>query len=948
MTLRNLFCRMSALRDGGANTPARVSSRRQALAQQEWLRHAAQAPAAELVAELNSTPEGLSSENVDEAREFWGANNCGTATEKPLPLRFLAAFADPFTYILVVIAAVSILTDWAFAEPGARDLTTPIIIGVMVLVSGTLRFVQDERSSVAASELAGLVESCAMVERDGDGGNETPIDEIVVGDVIHLSSGDVVPADLRIISARDLFVSQASLTGESDPLEKVANPSDMAKAGTARSDSDAGVGIELTLTDLPTLALMGSTVISGNGRGIVVATGARTMFGEATGTLAGRTRRTAFDEGVASTSRLLMRLMFAVLPAVFALSCVTKGNWIDALLFSLSVAVGLTPEMLPMLVTTCLGKGAVDLSREHVIVKRLDAVQDLGGIDILCTDKTGTLTEDRVVLERYLDVCGNNDERVLAYAFLNSFFGTGVKNLVDRAVIDRARLEPAIASGNGDGRSVGVTAHYNAKTRADDLAGRYYAVDELPFDFERRRLSVVVGDEAGHTLMITKGAIEEVLSVCSTAEMDGRVVGLTGDLAAQVLERAETLANEGMRVLGVAAHREPAGGRTLTVADERDMTLVGLLALLDPPKASSATAIEALASRGVATKVLTGDSARVAAHVCGRIGIDAARVLSGADVERMDDAQLTTAAREASVFAKLSPAQKARVVRVLRADGHAVGYMGDGVNDAAAMRESDCAISVDSAVDVAREAADIILLEKDLMVLERGIEAGRRTYANMIKYVKMTVSSNFGNIVSVLVAAAFLPFLPMTAVQLLALNLIYDLTCCALPWDNVDDEMVSRPCGWDAGEIKRFMLAFGPLSSIFDILTFVGLFFLVCPAVAGGPWGALDEAGRTLFAGIFQAGWFIESMWTQTLVVHLIRTGRTPFVQSRAARPLLAGGIAGIAAVTVLPFTPAGALLDLTSPGLGFFGLLAAMVCGYVATILIARRHYVRRNGKLL
>ena len=921
MTLRNLFDRVG----NRAEKPARKAAR--AAAQQDWLRHSAAADKDELFAELNTCEEGLAADQVEAAREFHGPNAFARSAKKSLPLRFLAAFADPFTYILIFIAAVSVLTDWVFATGSERDLSTPLIIGIMVLVSGVLRFVQDEKSSVAAEALAEMVESTAEVERDGDGGNETPIDEIVVGDVVHLSSGDVVPADLRIFAARDLFVSQASLTGESEPIEK----------RPALADGDGAEGT--ALTDLADLAFMGSTVISGNARGVVVATGARTMFGEATGTLAGRKRETSFDAGIGSTSKLLMRLMLVMLPIVFLASGITKGDWVDALLFSLSVAVGLTPEMLPMLVTTCLGKGAVDLSHDRVIVKRLDAIQDLGAVDVLCTDKTGTLTEDRIVLERHLDVNGREDARVLRYAFLNSYFSTGVKNLIDNAIVDRA-----LAEGTDE---VGAVTNGTAVT-AEELAERYHGIDELPFDFDRRRLSVVVGDAHGRTRMVTKGALEEVMAVCSAVEIDGQVLPLTDELVATVTARGAALSDEGMRVLGVARKDDPAGAGSLTADDERDMVLIGYLAFLDPPKESSAAAVRALAAHGVATKVLTGDSPRVAAHVCRAIGIPAERVLTGVDVEGMDDEQLAGAVQETSIFAKLSPAQKARVVRVLRGLGHAVAYMGDGVNDAAAMRESDCGISVDSAVDVAREAADIILLEKDLMVLEHGIECGRRTYANMIKYVKMTVSSNFGNIFSVLVAATLLPFLPMTAVQLLLLNLIYDLTCTAMPWDNVDDSMVEKPCRWNTASIKDFMVSFGPLSSVFDILTFAALFFWVCPAVAGGAWGTLDAAGQALFAGTFQAGWFIESMWTQTLVIHLIRTERVPFTGSRASLPLVALGAAGIAAATALPFTALGETLDFCAPGPLFALVLCGAVVGYTCLVCLVKKLYIRRNGSLL
>ncbi len=711
-----------------------------------------------------------------------------------------------------------------------------------MLVSGVLRFVQDEKSTVAAESLAEMVESTAEVERDGDGGNETPIDEIV-GDVIHLSSGDIVPADLRIFAARDLFVSQASLTGESEPIEKRAS---LDVTGLEGLDVAA-----TAITDLSDLAFMGSTVISGNARGVVVATGARTMFGEATGTLVGRKRETSFDVGIKSTSRLLMRLMLIMLPVVFVISGVTKGDWVDALLFSLSVAVGLTPEMLPMLVTTCLGKGAIDLSHSRVIVKRLDSIQDLGAIDVLCTDKTGTLTEDRIVLERHLDVNGREDARVLRYAFLNSYFSTSVKNLVDNAIIERALAE-------GTDEVDAVTK--GAPVTAEELAEYYHGIDELPLDFERRRLSVVVGDARGRTRMVTKGALEEVLGICSRVEVDGQVLPLTDELAEKVISRGADLADEGMRVLGVARKDNPAGTGILTVDDERDMVLIGYLAFLDPPKESSAAAVKALLEHGVETKVLTGDSA----------------------------------------------------------------------------------------VDEAREAADIILLEKDLMVLERGIECGRRTYTNMIKYVKITVSSNFGNIASVLVAAALLPFLPMTAVQLLLLNLIYDLTCTAIPWDNVDEDAIRSPRRWDTASVRRFMVAFGPLSSIFNILTFAVLFFFVCPAVAGGAWGALDATGQALFVGTFQAGWFVESMWTQTLVVHLIRTEKTPFVGSCASLPLVMLGSMGIAVATLLPASALGATLDFCSLPVVFWGVLAAMVLGYAAIVSCMKKVYLSRNDSLL
>ena len=883
----------------------------------DWLRHVASISPDELLAEIGTRASGLTEEEVAQMRAFWGENSLG-GTERPsLPRRVLAAFLDPFTGILVFIAVVSVLTDWVFARPGARDLTTPAIIAIMVLVSGALRFVQNKRSSDAASALAEMVETTCCVERAGSGRVELPVDELVVGDVVHLSSGDLVPADLRLIFSRDLFVSQSALTGESESVEK-------------HRELSAGDASSASVTDLDDLAFLGSSVISGAATGVVVATGAATLIGETASGLSsaeGRGRTTASGEGVARTSRLLVVLMLVMVPAVVLVSGLTKGNWVDAVLFSLSVAVGLTPEMLPVLVTCCLGKGAVDLSRDRVIVKRLDAVSDLGAIDVLCCDKTGTLTEDRVALERHLDVRGAEDPGVLRAAFVNSFFGTGVKNLIDSAILRRAlELDPSV----------------------EELCERYDLVDELPFDFERRRLSVVVGDGTGETLMICKGALEEVLDACAFAELDGRAVPLSASLADDVTARAEALATQGMRVLGVALRESPEGVGRLTVADEKNMTLVGLLAFLDPPKASAAEAVAALAEHGVETKVLTGDSPRVAAHVCRAIGIPAGDVLTGSEVEALDDEALARRLRDLSVLAKLSPSQKARVVSVLRGEGRSVGFMGDGVNDAAAMAASDCGISVDSAVDVAREAADLILLEKDLLVLEHGIVCGRRTLANMTKYVKMTVSSNFGNIFSVLAASLLLPFLPMSAVQLLLLNLVYDLTCTAIPWDGVDDELVRAPRRWDSASIRRFMVALGPVSSVFDLLTFAALFFVVCPGVAGGPWGALGDAGRALFVATFQAGWLVESMWTQTLAVHLVRTQRAPFVESRAAAPLTALGVTGVALVTALPFTPLGEALDLAPLPLPYFALLAGIVGLYAAVLLLARGRFVRRNGTLL
>ena len=882
--------------------------------QTTWLSYLAAAEVDTLYDELKTRRAGLTPEEVEASREEHGANRMAEAQRTPAVVRFLQACGDPFVLILLALGVVSFATDVVFAAPGTKDPATPLLIAAMALVSVVLRFVQETRGADAAAALAESIETTCCVERQGSGRIEIPLDEVVVGDVVHLAAGDIIPADLRIVAARDLFVGQSALTGESDAIEKRPTPTD-------------GMVPPLEATNL---AFLGTTVISGTGVGIAVRVGEETELGSIAARLESSQKDTAYNRGIRDVSLLLVRLMLVVVPIVFGINVLTKGNWLDALLFSLSVAVGLTPEMLPMIVTTCLAKGAVDLSRGRVIVKRLDAIQNLGSIDMLCSDKTGTLTEDRVVLELHLDVEGREDARVLRHAFLNSHFETGMLNLIDMAIIRCAHEETGLDD--------------------DALVESNFLVDELPFDYERRRVSVVVGDEDGRTTMITKGALEEIISICSTVELGGRVFSLTDELAREVLERGQALSDDGMRVLGVSRKDDPAGVGALTVDDEREMTLIGYLAFLDPPKEDAGTAIKALADHGVGTKVLTGDSTRVAVHVCGELGLNVDGALDGAQVELLSDEALREAVETTTVFAKLSPDQKVRVVEALKANGHVVGFMGDGVNDAAAMRAADCGVSVDTGADVAKEAADIILLEKDLMVLEHGVETGRRTFANMNKYVKMTASSNFGNVFSVLVASAFLPFLPMSAVQLLFLNFVYDLTCTAMPWDTVDDESLRGPRTWDSGSISSFMRWFGPISSVFDVVTFALLFLVVCPAVCGGSWASLagDAAAQARFAGTFQAGWLLESMVTQVLAVHMLRTERVPFLESRAAWQITALGIMGIVVAAIMCCTPLGYVIDLAVLPVRAVVAVVLVAAAYAACVLLVRKAYVARHGSLL
>lgn len=876
---------------------------------------------------LDATANGLTVEQATERLNAVGPNTI-EATTKTLARRIADAFIDPFAGILAALALVSLYIDVLAVPEPQRDPSAVIVIGIMLLVSGGMKFIQEARSGNAAEALKDLVSNTCTALRDGER-IKIPFDELVPGDVIRLSAGDMVPADARVITARDLFVIESALTGESEAVEKTA-------AVTVVESAD---GSALPLSACRNIVFTGTSVQNGTAMALVVATGSDTYLGGIAKMLSGRGEKSAFDRGVSSVSMLLVRLMLVMAPAVFAINAATKGNVIDALLFATSVAVGITPQMLPVIVTTSLSQGAKDLARRQVIVKELPAIQNLGAMNVLCCDKTGTLTEDRIVLERYLNTDGNEDARVLRHAFLNSFFQTGLKNLIDLAVIDRADVTPSTVMPDS--------------MLGQSLRDRYTKVDEVPFDFSRRRLSVVVADAQGKTQMVTKGAAEETLDICSFVEVDGIAQPLTEDKLAQIRQQVAGLNAEGLRVIAVAQKTNPRCVGEFGIADECDMVLMGFLAFLDPPKASAAGAVATLEAKGVAVKVLTGDNDRVAATVCEQIGIDASNVLLGSEIDALDDAELAERAEKAHLFAKLSPLQKARLVRVMRELlGHTVGFMGDGINDAAAMRASDCGISVDSAVDIAKESADIILLQKDLGVLERGIIEGRRTYGNLLKYLKTTVSSNFGNVLSVTVASLFLPFLPMSALQLVLLSLVYEIVCIALPWDTVDDAWTARPRAWDAASIKGFMLELGPVSSLFDIVTFAALFFVVCPAAVDASWSELaaagDVAGMATFAALFQSGWFVESMWSQTLVVHMLRSPHLPSPRDHAAPALCVLTVLGLALVTWLSASPIADALGLMPLPTSFFGLLIGIVTAYIALTQLAKRRYIARHGELL
>lgn len=887
----------------------------------ERLLFAAGHTGAEALSMLGSRECGLKTAETEKSRREYGINRVSREKQTSLVKRIFQAFINPFTAILLILAGVSAYTDIVLAGEGERNAVTVLIIGTMVLISGILRFSQETKSGNAARRLSEMICSTVCVMRLPDSGGaamteEIPMEELVAGDIVLLSAGDMIPADVRILSAKDLFVSQSALTGESEPVEKLA----------ARETE------EKALTEYACLAFMGSNCISGSARAVAVAVGDSTLLGAQARALTQEGGKSSFEKGVNSVSWILIRFMLCMVPVVLFLNGFTKGNWMNAALFAISIAVGLTPEMLPMIVTTCLAKGAVAMSGKKVIIRNLNAIQNLGAMDILCTDKTGTLTRDKVVLEYHMNLAGKEDDRVLRHAFLNSFYQTGLKNLMDIAIMEKAE-ELALTNAQLAG-----------------LDREYTKTDEIPFDFGRRRMSVVVTDRSGKTQMITKGAVEEMLAISSYVDYQGEILPLTEERKNMVLKKADEFNAGGLRVIAVAQKTNPSPAGAFSVRDEADMVLIGYLAFLDPPKETTAAALKALNHCGVAVKILTGDNEKVTGAVCSQVGMDAKNILLGSKLDAMSDEELFQEAERTAVFAKLSPDQKARVVRVLRENGHVVGYMGDGINDAAAMKASDAGISVDTAVDIARESADVVLLEKDLLVLEDGIREGRKIYGNMIKYIKMTASSNFGNMFSVLAASAFLPFLPMASIQLILLNLIYDISCTAIPWDNVDEEFLQRPRTWDASDLGRFMLVMGPTSSVFDILTFLLMYFIICPAMCGGLYyhQIADPAMQLVFTAVFQAGWFVESMWSQTLVIHMIRTQKIPFLQSRASLPVTLLTFAGIGILTAVPFTPVGSAIGLAAlPGIYFVFLCIIVVC-YMLVATAAKRFYVKRYGELL
>lgn len=865
----------------------------------------------------NSSPSGLFEHDALERLQRYGPNEVSHDKAPHVIVQFLLTFKNPFVFVLLVLAVMNYVLDIRVAEPEDRSWIAVIILLTMVLLSSLLRFFQEYRSNQAAERLKSLVRTTTSVKRRLSDSSKSVAREIamrnlVVGDIVTLQAGDMIPADVRLLESRDLFISQAVLTGESIPVEKYDTLGDV-------SQKSANAVNQKTVDplDLDDICFMGTNVVSGTATAVVVATGANTYFGSLAKNVVSQKRsETSFDRGVASVSWLLIRFMLVMVPLVYVINGWTNGDWMSALAFSLAVAVGLTPEMLPMIVSANLAKGAIEMARRKVVVKRLNSVQNFGAMDVLCTDKTGTLTQDKIILERHLDIHGNKDESILQLAWLNSFHQSGQKNLMDIAVV----------------------SHADERGPSAKLL-QYSKIDEMPFDFVRRRLSVIVQDQAGSQMMVSKGAVEEMLSVCTHVQEGNTLHILDEKARANLLQKSQEYNEEGYRVLVVATRQIAAADAKpqYKTADEAGLIVRGFLTFFDPPKDSAAPAIRALQEHGVAVKVLTGDNAIVTLKVCRDVGLDPGIPLLGNEIATMDDQRLNEAVKYTTVFAKLTPIQKSRVVKAFQANGHTVGFLGDGINDAAALRDADVGISVDSGADIAKETADIILLEKNLMVLEKGVITGRQTFGNILKYLNLTASSNFGNVFSVLVASALLPWEPMLAVHLLIQNLIYDISQMTLPWDKMDEDFLKKPRKWETPNIRRFMLWLGPTSSVFDMTTFV----LMWTVYGAGALYATNggDAGQS----IMNSGWFIVGLVSQTMVVHMLRTRKIPFFQSTASLPVLLSTSIAILIGCYLPFSPLAPALGFVTLDLSYFYWLVATMVGYMTLTQIVKTIYIRR-----
>lgn len=874
-------------------------------------KYAYQEPA-QICKELGISPQGLTQEQAAHMGQAFGENVFAAPREDTMLRRLRRAFLNPFSSILCVLGILSLGTDVFLSSDSGRNVSTAVIIFSMILISGSIRLIQELRAKNAARQLDRLIHERITVRREGEL-LEIPAEKLVVGDIVLLSAGDRVPADIRLTKVTDLFVSQAAITGESAILEK--------------SNRTLGYGSPETLTQLENLVFMATTVISGKGEGIVLAVGKDTLYGSFAKSDA--EDKTSFQQGASSIAWVMIRFIAVLVPSVFLLLGITGGNWLQSFAFALSVAVGLMPEMLPMVITACLARGSLSMSRKQTIIKDIDAMQGFGSMDVLCMDKTGTLTNESILLEYYMDVLGNESGETLDLAFLNSIYHSGVRNPIDNA-IRACQTMP------------GREAHFR------QLLAEHQKVDEIPFDYARKIVSTLVTGPDGENQLIIKGDIAHIISRCGHVAYRGKVLPMESG-AQSVSSVVNEMLQDGMKVIAVA--RKNVGRQSqITPADEGDMILVGYLAFFDAPKKTAKASIQALKRLKVTPKILTGDQTDVAVSICRRVGIPSETVLTGGELDEMTDSELRAAVEKIHVFAELTPGQKVRLVSVLEQNGHTVGFLGDGINDIPALCEANVGISVDTAVDAAKDAADVVLLQKDLGVLEQGILEGRKTFTNMLKYIKITASSNFGNILSIVCASAFLPFLPMTALQLLLLNLLYDVLCIILPWDNVDEEETLSPRDWSGKNLGRFMRSFGPISSLFDIATFLFLYYVLCPMLCGGVTylHLTDPALQLQYVALFQTGWFLESMWTQVLILHFLRTRKIPFLQSRPSLPVICTTLAGIALFTGIPFTKAASLFGLTELPHRYFGFLLIVALLYMLLTTVVKAFYQKKYRELI
>lgn len=860
----------------------------------------AHAPWQDTMTDLNTGENGLDEEQVSEYRLKYGSNNMMESKPDSMFYRLRRAFINPFSIILFVLGMISFATELIMDTDFSHNYSTAIIIFCMLSLSGVVRFVQEMKAKKVSDSLFDMVNTESTVRRNGEWVSVSSTD-VVVGDIVHLRAGDRVPAELRISKANDLFMSQSILTGESAILEKTE---DMLTEQNVYS-----------YAGYKNIAFAGSAVIGGTGEGIVLAVGSDTVFGGIKDKASDK--RNSFNKGATSIATVLIRFMCVLVPVVFIATGVTQGDWGTSLLFALSVGVGLTPELLPMVVNACLAKGSASMGRKQTIVKNISAMQGFGSMDVLCVDKTGTLTGDQIILEYYMDILGNESSQVLEYSYLNSVFHSGVKNHLDEAIL-KCREMP------------GKENYFEKlKMHIDKL-------DEIPFDYDRKMVSVLV-KQNDENIILVKGSVDSVVSRCRYVSFKGKVIPMDETKSESVHAVVDEMLDDGMKVLAVAYKNHSSD--VLSKTDEEDLILLGYLAFFDAPKESAKSAIEKLAGLNVAVKVLTGDEESVAISICRRLGIDVVNRISGAEFDSLSEEEQIVVAERNQLFTNISPKQKSTIVGILQSNGHSVGFLGDGMNDLPAIVQSDVGISVDQASDVVKEASDVVLLKKDLNVLEEGILEGRKAFANTRKYIKITASSNFGNIFSIVIASIFLPFLPMTSLQLLLLNLLYDILCLVLPWDNVDEDIYRTPQEWSGKNLARFMRCFGPISSVFDMITFAFLFFVICPSVSTG--------NHEQFVALFQTGWFLESMWTQVLILHLLRTRNVPFAGSKPAASVVAVTLVGVVLFTLFTFTPLGALFGLTILPVKYFVFLLGVIAGYMALVSIVKVLFVKKYHEL-